>query len=61
MNAQYASRMTIAMAQDPAFPGISKKVATGLRSFNGQYILSTLVLNIGDTLRINLINKLPAA
>ena len=61
LNAQYASQtLTIALSQDPAFPGVSKKVATGLRSFNGQYMAPTLVLNIGDTLRINLINRLPA-
>lgn len=61
LNAQYTSQtMTIALAQDPAFPGVAKKVATNLRSFNGQYMAPTLVLNIGDTLRINLVNRLPA-
>lgn len=60
LNAQYASQtMTIALAQDPGYPGAAKKIATSLRSFNGQYMAPTLVLNIGDTLRINLINKLP--
>ncbi|MES2946021.1 MAG: multicopper oxidase domain-containing protein, partial [Pseudomonadota bacterium] len=61
LNAQYASQtLTIALLQDPAYPGVSSKVATSLRSFNGQYMAPTLVLNLGDTLRINLNNKLPA-
>ena len=61
LNAQYASQtLTIALAQDPGYPGASRKTATSLRSFNGQYMAQTLVLNLGDTLRINLVNKLPA-
>lgn len=62
LTAKYASESrTIAMAQDPAYPGISKKIATALRSFNGQYMAPTLVLTVGDTLRINLNNALPAS
>ena len=61
LNAQYASQtMTIATPQDPVYPGVSKKVNTTLRSFNGQYMAPTLVLNVGDTLRIKLNNNLPA-
>lgn len=61
INALYASQtMTIALSQDPAYPGVSSQVATSLRSFNGQYMAPTLVLNLGDTLRIKLNNKLPA-
>ncbi len=60
LNAQYAAQtLTIGGAQ-ASYPGDSKKVATALRSFNGQYMAPTLVLKLGDTLRINLINKLPA-
>ncbi len=61
LTAKYASQsLNIATAQDPAYPGVSKKLATTLRSFNGQYMAPTLVLNVGDTLRINLNNALPA-
>ena len=61
LNAQYASQsMTIADPQGPVYPGKSAKVATALRSFNGQYMAPTLVLTAGDTLRIKLNNKLPA-
>ena len=61
LNAQYASQsMTIANPQGPVYPGKSAKVATSLRSFNGQYMAPTLVLTVGDTLRIKLNNKLPA-
>lgn len=61
LNAQYASQsMTIADPQGPVYPGKSASVATSLRSFNGQYMAPTLVLNVGDTLRIKLNNKLPA-
>ncbi|MBC7719738.1 MAG: multicopper oxidase domain-containing protein [Chitinophagaceae bacterium] len=61
LNAQYASQsLSIALAQDTAYPGVAKKTTTTLRSFNGQYMAPTLVLNLGDTLRIKLNNKLPA-
>ncbi|MDB5869434.1 MAG: multicopper oxidase type 2, partial [Polaromonas sp.] len=61
LNAQYASQvLTIAGAQATAYPGVSKKTTTALRSFNGQYMAPTLVLTVGDTLRIKLNNKLPA-
>ena len=61
LNAQYASQvLTIAGAQATAYPGVAKKTATALRSFNGQYMAPTLVLTVGDTLRIKLNNKLPA-
>ena len=52
--------MTVASPQAPVYPGKSDKVATTLRSFNGQYMAPTLVLTAGDTLRIKLNNKLPA-
>ena len=61
LTAKYASQsLNIATAQDPAYPGVSKKLATTLRSFNGQYMAPTLVLNVGDTLSINLNNALPS-
>ena len=59
LNAQYAAQaLTIGGAQ-AKYPGDSKKLATALRSFNGQYMAPTLVLNLGDTLRIKVNNKLP--
>jgi len=61
LTAQYASqKLTIATAQEPAYPGSANTIATTLRSFNGQYMAPTLVLNVGDTLRIKLNNNLPA-
>lgn len=58
--AQYAAQtLTIGSAQ-AVYPGDAKKTTTALRSFNGQYMAPTLLLNLGDTLRINLINKLPS-
>ncbi|MDB5929109.1 MAG: multicopper oxidase type 2 [Polaromonas sp.] len=61
LDAQYASQvLTIAGAQATAYPGVAKKTATALRSFNGQYMAPTLVLAVGNTLRIKLNNKLPA-
>ncbi|CAN5313781.1 hypothetical protein BH11PSE11_BH11PSE11_34620 [soil metagenome] len=60
LTAQYAAQtLSIATSQDPAYPGVSKQVATSLRSFNGRYLAPTLVLNLGDTLKIRLINNLP--
>lgn len=60
LNAQYAAQtLTIGSAQ-AVYPGDAKKTATALRSFNGQYMAPTLLLKLGDTLRINLINKLPS-
>ena len=60
LNAQYTSQtLTIGTAK-AVYPGDGKKVATALRSFNGQYMAPTLVLNLGDTLRIKLNNNLPA-
>jgi len=60
LTARYSSQpLTIAMAQDPAYPGVAKSVATTLRNYNGQYLAPTLILNQGDTLAINLINALP--
>ena len=61
LNARYAAQaMTIAAPQGPVYPGKSATVATSLRSFNGQYMAPTLVLKVGDTLRIKLNNQLPA-
>ena len=61
LNAQYGSQtMTVAAPQSSVYPGASEKIATALRSFNGQYMAPTLVLTTGDTLRIKLNNKLPA-
>jgi FtsP/CotA-like multicopper oxidase with cupredoxin domain len=64
LNAQYGVQtMTVGNVPDKGaqatYPGTSSKVATSLRSFNGQYMAPTLVLNLGDTLRIKLNNKLP--
>ena len=60
LNAEYTTQtLTIASAQDNAYPGTSKATPTSLRSFNGRYMAPTLVVNIGDTLRIKLNNKLP--
>ena len=61
LNAEYASQVrTVASAQKPAYPGVSRQVTTSLRSYNGSYMAPTLVLNVGDTLRIKLNNRLPA-
>jgi FtsP/CotA-like multicopper oxidase with cupredoxin domain len=61
LSAQYATQsLDIAYSQNPAFPGVSRKVSTTLRSFNGRYMAPTLYLNVGDTLRINLKNQLPS-
>ena len=61
LNAQYASQtLTIAAQQGPQYPGVAKATPTTLRSFNGKYMAPTLVLKLGDTLRIKLNNKLPA-
>lgn len=43
----------------PAYPGPGRLMVTELRSFNGQYMAPTLLVNAGDTLRIKLINRLP--
>ncbi|MES2785288.1 MAG: multicopper oxidase domain-containing protein [Pseudomonadota bacterium] len=60
LNAQYATQaLDIAPSQEPAYPGAFKRVATTLRSFNGRYVAPTLVLSLGDTLRITLNNRLP--
>jgi FtsP/CotA-like multicopper oxidase with cupredoxin domain len=42
------------------YPGASQRMATSLRSFNGIYMAPTLVVDIGDTIRIALNNRLPA-
>ena len=61
LTAKYAAQsLDMAVSQPIAYPGKSVKTATALRSFNGQYMAPTLVLNIGDTLRVKLINQLPA-
>ena len=52
--------LPIAPAQDGVYPGASKATATSLRSFNGRYMAPTLVISVGDTLRIKVNNKLPA-
>jgi FtsP/CotA-like multicopper oxidase with cupredoxin domain len=61
LTAQYAAQtLSISSTQDASvYPGIAKNTATALRSFNGQYMAPTLVLNVGDTLRIGLNNQLP--
>jgi FtsP/CotA-like multicopper oxidase with cupredoxin domain len=59
LDAQYAAQALTVGAPQTSYPGTSQKVATALRSFNGQYGAPTLVLNLGDTLRIKLNNKLP--
>ena len=61
LNTEYASQtLNIAAPQDGVYPGAAKATPTSLRSFNGRYMAPTLVINIGDTLRIKLNNKLPA-
>ncbi len=61
LSVRYATQsLDIASNQGPAYPGVSKKTTTSLRSFNGRYMAPTLVLNVGDTLRIRLDNDLPA-
>jgi FtsP/CotA-like multicopper oxidase with cupredoxin domain len=61
LDAVYATQtLDIAAPQDGVFPGASKTTATSLRSFNGHYMAPTLIVNVGDTLRIKLNNKLPA-
>jgi FtsP/CotA-like multicopper oxidase with cupredoxin domain len=59
LNAQYAKQTRRIGTPQLAYPRSAEKVATTLRSFNGQYAAPTLVLNLGDTLRIKLNNKLP--
>lgn len=59
LSAQYASQTLTVGGAQASYPGDAKKLATALRSFNGQYMAPTLLLTLGDTLRINLINKLP--
>jgi FtsP/CotA-like multicopper oxidase with cupredoxin domain len=61
LTARYTTQtLDVAVSQPIAYPGKSVKTATALRSFNGQYMAPTLVLTIGDTLRVKLINQLPA-
>ena len=61
LNAEYtAQTLAIAPAQDGVYPGASKATPTSLRSFNGRYMAPTLVISLGDTLRIKVNNKLPA-
>ena len=60
LNVQYASQQLAVAAPQAAYPGAAQKITTTLRSFNGQYAAPTLVLNLGDTLRIQLHNRLPA-
>ena len=61
LTAKYAAQsLDMAVSQTMAYPGKSVKTSTTLRSFNGQYMAPTLVLTIGDTLRVKLINQLPA-
>ncbi len=61
LTARYTTQaLTIGAVQGPVYPGVAKATATALRSFNGQYMAPTLVLNIGDTLAVKLINNLPA-
>lgn len=60
LNVQYASQQLAVAAPQAAYPGTAQKITTTLRSFNGQYAAPTLVLNLGDTLRIQLHNQLPA-
>lgn len=55
-----AQPLRIAGSQPPAYPGVARTVQTALRSFNGQYMAPTLHLQPGDTLRIRLVNELPA-
>ncbi|MEO8838766.1 MAG: multicopper oxidase domain-containing protein, partial [Herbaspirillum sp.] len=61
LSARYGSQaLDIATNQGPVYPGLSKNTLTSLRSFNGHYMAPTLILNVGDTLRIKLNNDLPA-
>lgn len=60
LKAQYASQALRIGEPQLKFPGDFKKMPTALRSFNGQYVAPTLVLKLGDTLRIKLDNNLPA-
>ena len=60
LNAQYASQTLTIGAPQLRYPGAATKLPTELRSFNGQYVAPTLVLKLGDTLRIKLNNQLPA-
>ncbi|MGB6055716.1 MAG: multicopper oxidase domain-containing protein [Burkholderiaceae bacterium] len=60
LSVRYASQpLDIGSAQG-VYPGTAKKITASLRSFNGRYMAPTLVLNVGDTLRIDLRNELPA-
>lgn len=60
LNAQYTKQTLSINSAQNSYPGDAKKVATALRSFNGQYMAPTLVIQRGDTLRIKLNNKLPS-
>lgn len=60
LNVKYAVQKLAIATPQAVYPGDAKKMTTTLRSFNGQYAAPTLVLNVGDTLRIQLHNQLPA-
>lgn len=61
LSARYATQtLRIGAPQDGVYPGTASNLSTALRSFNGRYLAPTLVLNLGDTLRIKLTNDLPA-
>lgn len=60
LNAEYASYpLRLPAAPSASYPTPARSKLTTLRSFNGRYMAPTLVLDIGDTLRIRLNNKLP--
>ena len=60
LTASYAPRQVRAAATPQAvWPGDARAVETSLRSYNGGTPGPTLHVNLGDTLRIQLVNALP--
>lgn len=60
ISTQYGSGLLDVAAPQATYPGTSKRVSTSLRHFNGKYMAPTLVIKIGETLRIKLTNNLPS-
>jgi FtsP/CotA-like multicopper oxidase with cupredoxin domain len=60
ISAQYGTGALDIAAADSVYPGKATRTAINLRSFNGKYMAPTLVVKIGDSLRMKLTNNLPA-
>ncbi|MFT0533702.1 multicopper oxidase family protein [Castellaniella hirudinis] len=61
LEAAYASNpMQFAAVGQAVYPGVAQARDTALRNYNGALLAPTLQLNAGDTLRVLLLNHLPA-